>query len=114
MRLFASSNINIKTEGKGLLGAVLGNSSFCDEYIQLKVDDWGREMEKLCEFAKSQPHAAFSAYIHGQQHKFTYFLRTLPKIVQLKPLDDIINEKLIPTFLGTVHHQLNGTCSPFP
>ena len=59
-------------------------------------------MEKLREFAKSQPHAVFSAYIHGQQHKFTYFLRTLPNIGKhLKLLDDIINEKLIPTFLGS-------------
>ena len=66
MRLFASSNINITTEGKRHLGAALGNSSFCDEYIKLKVNDWCSEMEKLCEFAKSQPHAAFSAYIHGQ------------------------------------------------
>ena len=57
-------------------------------------------MEKPCEFAKSQPHAAFSAYIHGQQHKFTYFLHTLPNIGKHpKPLDDIINEKLTPTFL---------------
>ena len=102
MRLFASSNINITTEGKRHLAAALGNSSFCDEHIQLKLNDWCSEMEKLCEFAKSQPHAAFSAYIHGLQHKFTYYLRTLPNIGKhLKPLDDIINEKLIPTFLGS-------------
>ena len=102
MRLFANSNINITTEGKRHLGAALGNSSFCGEYMQLKVDDWCREMEKLCEFAISQPHAAFSAYIHGQQHKLTYFLRTLPNIGKhLKPLDDIIREKLIPTLLGS-------------
>ena len=100
-RLFASPDINITTEGKRHLEAALGNSSFCDEYIQLKVDDWCREMEKLCGFVKSQPHAAFSAYIHGQQHKFVYFLHTLPNIGKhLKPFDDIINEKLIPTFFG--------------
>ena len=102
MRFFARSNINITTEGKRHLGAALGNSSFCNEYIQYKVNDWCREMEKLCEFAKSQPHAAFSAYIHGQQHKFTYFFSTLPNIGRhLTPLDDMINEKLIPTFLGS-------------
>ena len=66
------------------------------------MDDWCREMEKLCKFAKSQPQAAFSAYTHGQQHKFTYFLHTSPNIGKhLKPLDDIINEKLISTFLGS-------------
>ena len=70
--------------------------------IQLKVDDWCREIEKLYEFAKSQPYAAFSAYIHGQQHTFTHFWHTLPNIGKyLKPLNDIINEKLIPTLLGS-------------
>ena len=85
--------------------AALGNSSFCDEYIQLKVDNWCREMEKLC----------VSSYIHGQQQKFTYFLRTLPHIGKhLKPLGDIINEKLIPTFLGSSASPAEGDLFSLP
>ena len=43
----------------------------------------------------------FSAYIHGEHHKFSYFLRTIPDIDSLlKPLDDVIDTKLIPSLLG--------------
>ena len=98
------NNIELNIGGNGTsynLGAALGNSLFCDECIQFKVKDWYREMEKSCNFAISQPQAAFSAYIHRQQHKFTYFLCTFPDIGKhLKPLDDIINEKLIPALFG--------------
>ena len=38
------------------------------------VGDWCKKMGKLAEIAKSQSHAAYAAYIHGEQHKYTYFL----------------------------------------
>ena len=58
-------------------------------------------MEKLAEFAKTQPQAAYAAYIHGEQHRFSYFLRTIPVMEDLlQPLDDIINNKLIPALTG--------------
>ena len=66
-----------------------------------KVSKWCREIENLAEVAKSQPHAAYSAFIHGQQHKFTYFLRTIAGITScLEPLDEVINNKFIPTLFG--------------
>ena len=56
----------------------------------------------MSEFALSQPHAAFSAYIHGEQHRFTYFLRTIPGMEKyLDPLNKIIDEKLIPNIFGS-------------
>ena len=58
-------------------------------------------MENLSLIAKSQPHAAYSAYIHGFQHKFRYFLRTIEGIEdELKPLDDMISNNLIPSITG--------------
>ena len=58
-------------------------------------------MRKLAEFAKSQPHAAFSAYIHGLQHKYRYFMRTIHNISEcLEPLDDIITNTFIPAVIG--------------
>ena len=54
------------------------------------------------EIAKTQPQAALSAYIHGEQHRFTYFLRTIEGIEDyLMPLDDIITHTFIPAILGT-------------
>ena len=55
----------------------------------------------LTEVAKSQPHAAYSAFIQGEQHKFTYFLRTIAGIsASLKPLDEVINNSFIPALFG--------------
>ena len=58
-------------------------------------------MKRLSALAKTQPHAAFSAYIHGEQHKFTYFLRTIEGMNELiKPLDDIIMNNFLPAIFG--------------
>ena len=99
--LFASSPINITTEGKRHLGAVIGTSDFKTEYMEEKVKGWCERLERLSDVAKSQPHAAYSAFIHGEQHRYTYFLRTIPGISTcLQPLDDILNDKFIPALFG--------------
>ena len=73
---FSNTQIKITVEGKRHLRAVVGNDDFRKHYIDEKVDGWCYEIEKLAKFAETQPHAAFAAYIHGEQHKFTYLLRT--------------------------------------
>ena len=99
--LFKDAPINITVEGKRHLGAVIGTSQFREEYMADKVGKWCTEINNLTEVAKSQPHAAYAAYIHGEQHKFTYFLRTIADISDsLKPLDDAINNKMIPALFG--------------
>ena len=56
---------------------------------------------KLSEIAKSEPHAAYSAFIHGEQHRYTYFMRTIGSIDEnLKPLDQVIDEHFIPALFG--------------
>ena len=98
---FSNTQIKITVEGKRHLGAVVGNDDFRKHYIDEKVDGWCSEIEKLAKFAETQPHAAFAAYIHGEQHKFTYFLRTIPGMEEhLERLDDIIEQKFIPALFG--------------
>ena len=101
-KIFQNSPIKITAEGKRHLGAALGTNDFKMSYIEEKVGDWCKKMEKLTEIAKSQPHAAYAAYIHGEQHKYTYFLRTLNNISEvLEPLDKIIANDFIPSLFGT-------------
>ena len=91
--LFHDTAIKFTVEGKRHLGASLGSNSFRVQYVSEKVNTWCKEVEKLSEFAKTQPHAAFSAFIHGEQHKFTYFMRTIPGMEEhLTPLDKVIND----------------------
>ena len=50
--LFDQTSINISTQGKKHLGAVLGSRSYLKEYVIEKVDDWvnwpGGETGRVC------------------------------------------------------------------
>ena len=64
--MFKETNINFTTGGKKHLGAPPGSKNFRDEYASGKVNDWCDELDRLSEIAKSQPQAAYTAFIHGQ------------------------------------------------
>ena len=50
-------------------------------------------MQRLSSIAKTQPQAAYSCYVKGFTHKFTYFMRIIPDIsTLLLPLDDAVDE----------------------
>ena len=99
---FNGTDIKVTIDGKRHLGAAIGSEKFRSAYIKTKVNDWCDEINRLSTFATTQPHAAFSAFIHGEQHRFTYFLRTIEGIGDyLKPLDDIISNKLLPAIFGS-------------
>ena len=100
--LFAGTGIKITTEGKRHLGAAIGSDNFRIAYSTEKIKDWCKEIEALSEIAKTEPQAAFAAYIHGEQHKFSYFLRTIPGMEELlAPLDHMIDTQFIPSLLGS-------------
>ncbi len=91
------TGVNITTEGKRHLGAALGPRSFVTTYMQAKVTKWVALIHELAQIAKTQPHAAYSAFTHGLASKWTYFLRTIPDIAHLlQPLEDAIRHKFIP------------------
>ena len=100
-RIFESSPINITVEGKRHLGAAIGSQNHKNEYIDTLILKWKKNIEALSKIAKSQPHAAYAAYIHAEQHKHTYFLRTISNISEnFKSLDDTINNTFIPALFG--------------
>ena len=62
-----------------------------------KVQEWLEELELLATIAKTQPHAAHSAFTHGLASKWNYLSRTTPNISgQLQPLEASIRSQLIP------------------
>ena len=94
--------VNITTEGKRHLGAVLGSSKFHDEYCDDLVSNWVKELTVLCEIAKTKPQCAYTAYVKGYRSKFAYFLRTISNFSELlSPVDNLISETFIPTLFGT-------------
>ena len=99
--IFKDCPINITTQGMRHLGAAIGSNEFKNSYINEKVEKWCQHITKLAEIANSEPHAAYAAFIHGEQHRYTYFLRTIAGIEEnLKPLDEVISNKFIPALFG--------------
>ena len=100
-QIFSDTAIQFSTTGKRHLGAAIGSQDFRTQYSREKIRKWQSEVERLSQFAKTEPHAAYAAYTHGQKHKFNYFLRTIPGMADLlDPLDRTITEKFLPSLLG--------------
>ena len=97
IQLFQNTGINITTEGRKYLGGFVGKDEATKQYVEELRDEWIVQLEELANIAKSEPQAAYSAFTAGFRHKMTYFIRTIPDLVEvLKPLDDVIDNKLIP------------------
>ena len=98
--IFKETNINFTIEGKRHLRAALGSKNFRDEYAAGKVSDSCDELRRLSKIAKSQPQTAYTAFIHRQQGKFHYFMRTIPKIHErMLKVDEKIENVLLPSLL---------------
>ena len=68
------------------------------EYVIDKVTNWISKITQLAEFTVTQPQASYVAYTFGLNHRWTYFLRTLPDIQDLlEPLESSICCNLIPS-----------------
>ena len=63
--LFANSSVNITTEGKGHLGAVIGSTEYRDEYVKSLVKDWDNRLNILSTIAETQPQAVYLAFASG-------------------------------------------------
>ena len=70
--------VSIAVEGKRHLGAALSTSSFVKSYVRHKVSGWVHKLEHLSSIAATQPHAAYVAFTHSLNSKWTYLARTIP------------------------------------
>ena len=99
--LFAGLGIEVTTRGHRHLGAVVGSISFRDEYVRKSVDKWVSELRRLSKIAKTQPHAAYSAFVHGLTSRWSHLMRTIPDISHLlTPLENVIHQEFIPSLSG--------------
>ena len=99
--LFAGQGIQVTAGGRRHLGAVIGSVAFREEFVKKHVDEWIVEMKRLSEVAQTQPHAAYSAFVHGLTSRWSYIMRTIPNISHLlTPLEDVIHQEFIPSLSG--------------
>ena len=100
-RQIFGKEVNITTEGKHHLGAVIGSKDYKDEYCRDKVQRWRQDITSLAEIAKSQPHAAYIALTKAYKSKFTYFMRTIEAFEDYTdPVQEALNEILLPQLFG--------------
>ena len=100
-RVIKSTGIEISTIGKRHLGAALGSEAFKKEFAQEKVDEWIAQIKVLSKFAVTQQHAAFSAFTHRLQGRWTFVSRTVPEAGPLlSGLEKAIREDFVPALLG--------------
>ena len=76
--LFSDTELNITTEGEKYLGAVIGSAEFRKCYINNLVDKWRNELQELTKIAKTEPHSAYTNFVHSLNHKWHYSMRTIP------------------------------------
>ena len=104
VKVFEGTGIKITTTGMRHLGPVIGSITYKEEYMNEKINIWLQELQMLTNIAKSEPQAAFSCFIAGYKHKFTYFTRTVPNISSLmKKIVDLITTEFIPAVTGGIN-----------
>jgi hypothetical protein len=100
-KMFAQTEIQIVDGGQRDLGAAIGSEVFIDKYLRDKVAHWANQMEVLTDIAKTQPHAAHAAFVHGVRNKWYYCQRTMRQVGTLmQPIETIIRQKFLPTLFG--------------
>ena len=106
VHLFSDSDVVIAPEGQRHLGAAIGTADFRKEFVQEKVNEWVKEIETLSNFAKTEPHAAYTAFTHGIKHRWNYLMRTIPDVSPLlQPLENAIKDSFLSVLLKG--HQLS-------
>ena len=101
VKTFPGSGVNIIPNGRPYLLAALGSPDFNEEHLRSKVGEWTSSITLLSEIAKSQPHAAYSALVHGLSSRWSYLSRVTPNISDLLiPLDTALRTELLPALTG--------------
>ena len=98
---FQDTGVEITSVGNRYLGGTLGVESFLERYICEKVLAWSSEIEQLTSFVRTQPQAAYVAFMHGLSRRWTYLTRVMPvKDSLLQPLENVIRQKFLPALTG--------------
>ena len=61
--MFTDTNINITTDGRKHLGAVVGSDTYKVQYIEDLIDDWNTQPKLLSTLTETQPQAAYLAFV---------------------------------------------------
>ena len=107
-------DITVTTEGHRFLGSYIGTEEGTKKFVMEQLEDWSRDIEDLTKIAESDPQLAYIGYVFGTSQRWKFVCRTTPNIAHLlQPLEDLIQQKLIPVLFGgrTVSHDMRKVAS---
>lgn len=94
--VFHDTNVQITTEGSRYLVDYIGENATKKLYVRKLLLQWIEQIETLSVIAKTEPQAAYAAYVSGLNHRFTYHMRTISGMEELHgALDDNVAQKFI-------------------
>ena len=94
--IFDGTGVNITSQGKKHLGAVIGHPSYKREFVSELVEKWVVQVKALADIALFEPHAAYTAFTSCIRHRYSFYLRTIPDISDsLQPLEEAIRFSLV-------------------
>lgn len=101
-KVFHGTDVQITSAGKNYLGGALGTEAFEAKFMVNKIAQWSSEIEKLSQFAQSQPQAAYAAFIHGLINRWTYAVRVCSRLPEgaMESMEERISQRLIPNLTG--------------
>lgn len=100
-QLFQDLNVRVTMQGRPLLGAPIGCPSFTSAFLSAQVDQWAADLKTLSAFARTQPHAAYSAFVHGIGSKWLYLARACPELVKVfAPCETVLRQSFLPALTG--------------
>ena len=99
--MFADTSVQIVFEGVRYLGSAIGEAAFRESFVCDRVVEWGTELDRLADIARTKPQAAYAALTHGLRGRWTYIFRTVPLQSQVVgTLDAALQCKLLPSLCG--------------
>ena len=99
IELFQGTDVNITTSGRKYLGGFIGKVDERRKYVKTIVEDWIEKIKLLSNIAKSEPQAAYAAFVSGFKNKL---------IDLLKAVDDIIDTQFIPAITDGHYCSMKG------
>ena len=100
-KIFEATGVQITTEGCRLLGAPLGTDAFCQSFLQDKVSSWTSQLSTLATVARTQPHAAYTAFTKAFVGRLVFIAHCVPNVSSfLAPVEEAILSKFLPSLTG--------------
>ena len=94
--VFADVKLNFTPDGHKYLGSAIGSEDFISMFVKENMSDWIALLVVLTSIAQTQPHAAYSGFIHGLLNKWVYLSRTTPNVERYaNPLEDHLRMKFL-------------------